>query len=99
MTITEAPQISILLTGDSFKVLQVRASAGMLMPEHFCTQEAVILVQKGSAILAMGGSEYPLKRDQSFIIPAGKRHTLRIVEDFESVVMMQIDSEIKFSNV
>lgn len=96
MTITEVPQISILLTGDSFKVLQVRASGGMVMPEHFCSKEAVILVQKGSAVLGMGGREHPLKEDQSFIIPAGKRHTLRIVEDFESVVMMEIDSEIKF---
>ena len=72
MKIKEAPQIIIRQSGNSVKVLQVTGNDGMTIPEHFCTKEAVLVVQKGTAILTMDGIENALMRDQSFIIPGGK---------------------------
>lgn len=98
MKIIDTPQVTILQSGNSVKVLQVTGDEGMNMPEHFCTKEAVIIIQKGSAVLKMNGKEYSLIQAQSFIIPAGTGHTLSIKERFRAIVMMSIDSEIKFVN-
>jgi hypothetical protein len=68
------------------------------MPDHFCTHEAVIIVQSGSAILKMSGIEYPIIQHQSFIIPSGESHTLVLTDDFEANVIMKIDAQIKFVN-
>ena len=96
MNIKEAPIIKILRSGNSFKVLQVRGREGMSMPEHFSTREAVIIIQQGSATLKMEGRDHALARDQSFIIPGGVRHRLSMHEAFQALVVMDIDSEIKF---
>ena len=98
MKIRDTPQIVILQSGDSVKVLQVTGKEGMVIPEHFCTKEAVLVIQKGSAILKMDGKECSLTRDQSFIIPGGTNHILNITEGFQAIVMMSIESEIKFVN-
>src|SRR5688500_2875711 len=98
MKTKEAPQIIIRQAGNAVKVLQVTGDEGITIPEHFCTKEAVLVVQKGTAILTMDGKENALTRDQSFIIPGGKKHTLHIKEKFQAVVIMDIYSEIKFNN-
>lgn len=99
MKITGTPQMTILQSGESLKVLQVTGREGMSMPEHFSTMEAVIIIQKGSAILKMKGNEYLLLQNQSFIIPGGENHTLSIKEQFQATVIMGNDSEIKFVNL
>lgn len=83
-------------TGKSFKVLQVNGNAGIFMHPHFSTKEAVIIVQKGSAVLKMNEKDYLLKQIETFIIPAGVKHSLTINEDFQAIVIMEKDSEIKF---
>ena len=99
MTITEMPQISVSLTGDAFKIFHVTGAEGMFIPRHYSSKEAVISVQKGSAVLQMGKEEYMLKADQSFIIPAGEKHSLQLKEDFQAVVIMGLDSEIRFVSI
>lgn len=96
MTITDTPQMTILQTGKSFKVLQVTGSEGMTMPQHISTKEAVVTVQKGSAMLKINGNEHLLTQHQSFVIPAGEPHSLTIKENFQAVAVMATDSEIKF---
>jgi len=83
--------------GKTFKVLHVTGSPGMDMPEHFCTGEAVLVVQRGSAVLRMKGEEYSLKQHDAILIPKEERHTLAIGEDFQSQVIMEVDAEIKFA--
>ncbi len=92
------PKMIRLELGNTFKVLQVTGIAGMNMPEHISTKEAVIIVQKGTAILKMEGINHALKLNESFIVPAGQKHELQITTDFQSVVIMEKDSEIKFIN-
>ena len=98
MKIKDAPLITIRQSGNSVKVLQVTGGEGMAIPEHFCTKEAVLVVQEGTAILTMDGKENVLSRDQSFIIPGGQKHALNMNEGFQALVIMDIDSEIKFNN-
>lgn len=69
----------------------------MTMPEHYCTREATLIVQRGSAVLKMKGIDYPLKQHDSMIIPQGEKHTLSITGEFQSQVVMELDGEIKFA--
>ena len=91
------PHLVVHRSGKAFKVLQVTGLPGMSMPEHFCTKEAVLVIQRGAAVLHMKGKEYPLKQHDSFIIPEGEKHTLSILEDFQSNVIMELAGEIKFA--
>ena len=98
MKSNDNPKMIPLELGNTFKILQVTGSAGMNMPEHISTKEAVIIVQKGRAILKMKGNNHELKLNESLIIPAGEKHELQIIEDFQSIVIMESGSEIKFIN-
>lgn len=90
------PEMTPLKVGDYFKVLQVTGDLGMTMPEHCSTKEAVIIVQKGKAILKLKEIEHTLGIHETFIIPAGENHELQITENFRAVVIMETDSEINF---
>jgi quercetin dioxygenase-like cupin family protein len=39
-----------------------------------------------------------LELNKSFVVPAGQKHELQITEDFQAVVIMEKESEIKFIN-
>lgn len=95
---SKTPQMTTSQSGKYFKVLHVTGSEGMQMPEHMTTKEAVIVVQKGTATLKLKGEQYPLKLNDTFVIPGGEAHTLTIRENFQAAVIMEIDSEIKFFN-
>jgi hypothetical protein len=45
------PKMIGLELGNTIKVMQVNGSAGMNLPEHIRIKEAVIIIQKGSALL------------------------------------------------
>lgn len=96
MEVLHKPQLTRLETGGSFKTMQVTGSAGMLMPPHHSSGEAVIIVQKGEAILKMPDAEHVLEKGSCFIVPARKEHTLHIIKDFKAIAVMATDSEIKF---
>ena len=44
------------------------------------------------------GIDHVLELNKSFVVPAGQKHELQITEDFQAVVIMEIESEIKFIN-
>jgi len=90
------PELTPLEVGDSIKTMQVKGLAGMIMPPHHSTKEAVIVVQEGQALLKMPDSDHLLKKGSTCIIPAGKEHTLTIQEDFKAIAIMAVDSEINF---
>lgn len=90
------PKLETLKTGDSFKIYIVTGQQGMEMPLHYSTHEAVVIVQEGSALLAIDGVEHLLEKGSSFIIPAGKNHRLMLKADFKSLVVMALDSKIEF---
>lgn len=92
----ETPTLELLKKGVLNKILQVTGVAGMHMPDHYSTEEAVVIVRKGSALLTMKDKEYMLQRDEPFIIPAGERHSLYLKEDFQAIVIMPVKSTIEF---
>lgn len=96
MKTSNYPKMTQLKTGNLYKVLEVTGISGMNMPEHISTKEAVIIVQKGTAILKIKNIDHTLTLGNSFIVPAGEKHMLQITEDFQAVVIMESDSEIKF---
>ena len=68
----------------------------MKMPMHHTTKEAVIIVQKGKALLSMPDQEYTLEKGDNFIIPANVNHYLLLRTDFEAIAVMLQDSTIEF---
>ncbi|TVZ28626.1 Cupin domain-containing protein [Gillisia sp. Hel_I_86] len=92
----QKPELTPLDIGDSLKTLQVTALAGMRMPPHYTTKEAVIVVHQGEALLKMPNVDHRLKQGAVFIVPAGVEHTLEIIKDFKAVVIMGADSDINF---
>ena len=90
------PKLSILQMGETFKVYEVIGKAGMKMPKHYSTKEAVILVKEGSARLQISEDEHILSKGSTFVIPAGKSHFLELLADFRANVIMENTSNIEF---
>lgn len=99
MKSNHTPMMTDLQLGGTFRVLQVSGSTGMYMPEHFSTKEAVVIIQKGAAILKMKGVDHYLEINNSLIVPAGVKHELQLTDDFLGLVIMEADSEIKFITI
>ena len=94
--VLERPTMVPLKMGDEFKSYVVSGKKGMEMPEHISTKEAVVMIKKGKALLKIDNSEQELNTNELHIIPAGKPHSLLLLEDFEAFALMQTDSEIEF---
>lgn len=96
MKVLNKPKLNHLALGETFKILRIEGNSGMEMPPHHTTQEAIIVVQKGEALLKMPDEDHFLKKGDSFIIPAKKEHSLIIKKDFKAIAIMALDSEINF---
>ena len=92
------PEMILLQKGERHKVMRVMGAANAQMPLHYSTKEAVIHVEHGEALLTMGDVIIELRPGSCQVIPARQPHTLLITKDFQAVVIMEIDSEIKFTH-
>lgn len=92
----DKPELLQLNAGDSLKVIQITGKAGMKMPSHRSTKEAVVVVQEGTALLYMHNTEYKLSKGDYFIIPAQENHSLLLKTDFEAIGVLTLDSTIEF---
>lgn len=98
MEVNKLPQIKLEKDGVSLKVLNVSGEAGMHMPLHHSTQEAVIICQKGAAVLNMERKAHEISVGNNIIIPAGVEHSLTVHNDFQALVIMDSKSAIIFKN-
>ncbi|MBK5215010.1 MAG: cupin domain-containing protein [Flavobacteriaceae bacterium] len=96
METTNKPEMTPLKNGKMFKTLNITAKAGMEMPLHHSTKEAVIVVLKGEAVLKMPDGQHMLSRETTFIIPAMVEHSLKINSDFHAIAIMESTSAIEF---
>lgn len=96
MSTENRPKLHLEQQTEEFKVFKVTAKAGMEMPEHISTKEAVVAVQKGKGLLKMQGQETELREGEACVIPGGIKHSLIIQDDFQAIITMAHDSEIKF---
>ena len=92
----DIPKLVTIKTGASFKIHEVTGQAGMVMPLHYSTREAVVIVQEGSAILSIDEQKVRLEKNDSYVIPAHKNHSLLLETEFKSLVIMALDSDIEF---
>lgn len=93
---TARPTLSIEKLGRDLKILKVAGLSGMSMPEHYCSSDAVILVESGVSELRIDQMDHTLRNGDSFLIPSGIPHELTIIEDFRAKVIMPTEAEIKF---
>jgi len=98
METIEKPQLSPLHVGEQFKVLEVTGIAEADMPLHYCTSEAVVIIQKGKAILSIDGERKELSPGMSVLLPARKKHTLKVIEPLKAQVVMAKDASIEFAS-
>lgn len=98
METTLTPVVLPVSKGEQLKVLQVTGKAGMRMPRHFATAEAVLFIQEGVATLFLEGQEHLLKKGDTFIIPAGKIHSLQLNSGFRAMVIMPENAVIRFDD-
>lgn len=91
------PEMKLLQSGNALKVMQISGQAGMKLPQHRTTQEAVITVQSGRATLRISNQDHTLEAGDSFIIPANVDHDLTLEADFRAVVVMLLESKIEFN--
>jgi quercetin dioxygenase-like cupin family protein len=96
METSNKPELVLLKTGASFKVLKVTGQSGTQMPLHYSTKEAVLIVHEGSALLQIEEKEHLLQAGDSFIIPARQSHYLSLKSEFKALVIMSLDSNIEF---
>lgn len=97
METLQKPELIPLEVGKSLKTMKVQGLAGMSMPSHYSTKEAVIVIQEGEVLLKMPNSEQRLQAGAVFIIPAEVEHSLKVKKDFKAIAIMGIESEIQFS--
>ncbi|MFS4418045.1 cupin domain-containing protein [Maribacter sp. 2307ULW6-5] len=96
MNVLETPTLNPLKMGQQMKLMTITGRAGMRMPPHHGTSEAVIIVEEGTALLTMPEGNVPLKKGDTFIIPTKKEHTLKIISDFMALAIMAATSKINF---
>lgn len=98
MKTSDLPEMIPLKNGESFKVMQINAKAGMQMPTHHSTREAIIVIQEGQAWLKIDKVKHLLQKGNTFIIPAQQDHTLSVKAKFKALLIMSLDSEIEFQD-
>ncbi len=90
------PILKILKEGDTLKLYEVTGRTGMSMPLHYSTREAIVIIQDGSAVLHIDDQKLRLQKNDCYIIPAGRIHSLQLKTEFKSLVIMGQDSKIEF---
>lgn len=79
-----------------YKIMKVTLPEGKIMPRHFVSSDAFIIVEKGEAKLNLSTSVEILKPGTPFSIPAKEPHTLEILADFSAYVILAADAHIQF---
>lgn len=98
MKVIEKPQLKPLYVGEQFKVLEVTGNAGADMPLHYCTSEAVVTIQQGRAVLSIDGEAKELTPGMSVLLPAQKKHSLKVVDTLKAQVVMAKEASIEFAS-
>ncbi len=77
--------------------MQVELPTGQIMPRHYATADAFMLVQKGVSKLSLSGNTHILQAGATFHIPANEPHLLEIISDFQAYVVMASEARIEFN--
>lgn len=83
----------------SFKVLRVALAEGEEMPRHYASSDAFLIVEKGKGKLLLPGREVMLEAGATLHIPANEPHSLQVLEDFSSFVVLSAEAKIEFATI
>lgn len=89
-------EIKKIFENRSFKIMNVALLKGEILPNHRATSDAFIIVQRGSAKIIFDDIEIPLHHNSTQLIPANKKHSLKVLEDFNASIVFSIEGEIEF---
>ncbi|WP_086477581.1 cupin domain-containing protein [Arenibacter amylolyticus] len=99
MEVLNIPEFTHKTVGKSLKIMQINALAGMDMPAHHNTKEAVIVVQEGEVLLNTPHEKHFLKKGDTLLVPAFVEYHLSVLQDFKAVAIMTTTSEINFNYI
>lgn len=76
------PELTLISIGNEYKVYSVTGDIDDKMLPHISTEEAVIIILDGNAMLEIKNMQNHLKEGAVFIIPAKAIHSLEIKSKF-----------------
>lgn len=82
---------------NAYKVLHVTLNKGEEMPHHFASSHAFLIVGNGKGKLQLPDREVALEAGTTLHIPAKAPHSLQVLEDFRSFVVLSADAQIEFT--
>ncbi|WP_295715191.1 cupin domain-containing protein [Mucilaginibacter sp.] len=82
---------------ENFQVVKIELTAGTHMKRHIATSDACLIVGEGSALLIYAGETYELNKGQTFLIPSGEEHMLKIIADFKAWIVLGKGAQIRYA--
>ncbi|WP_241739174.1 cupin domain-containing protein [Pontibacter beigongshangensis] len=71
----------------SYKVLKLVLASGEVMPRHFVTSDAFIMVEQGQANITFKSGDTVLASGDTLHIPAREPHSVAASEDFKAFIV------------
>lgn len=85
-------------SGQNYKILNAQIPGGGVMPEHYATSDAFVIVRKGEAnINFIDGNIVNIKEGTTYLIPGNKQHNLKVVKDFDAIIVIGPEAKIEMA--
>jgi quercetin dioxygenase-like cupin family protein len=81
---------------DHYKVLNVILNAGEKMPLHEATSNAFLICKKGKGKITFSDRMVDIRQGETLLINKNEQHTLEVIDDFCSCVILENDGRINF---
>lgn len=78
-------QREILATGEQIQLVKFTMKQGVEIPAHAHKQEESVYVVSGKLVYNFDGRDYILEKGESLIVPSGKEHLIKVLEDTTNV--------------
>ena len=85
-------------SNEQYKVLSVMLNVGEAMPLHYATSDAFIIGKKGKGKISFADRHVLLSQGETLLIKANEPHSMEIIEDFSSCVILSAAGRINFDN-
>lgn len=81
---------------DKYKVLNVALNVGEKMPLHKATSDAFLICKKGKGKITFSDRMVDIRQGETLLINKNEQHTLEVIDDFCSCVILENDGRINF---
>lgn len=95
MKTKKKPKTQLLNRGAIYKNLKMTAEGNTVGPKHLSTEESVLVMLKGKAVLQLPDDTQTLQAGETKVIPGGIEHYLEIIENTEAIHIMSLENKIK----